>query len=175
MKVLAKEDPKRNVDPDYLRSAIIIVPFQIQRTLNTLARYYEALIEATDTSGKSLPKAASYGMTPPRNYYAFLFNPIGKMLLGAHGSPRWGIFVKEVRKADAFLRLSSLQRLLETESVQGDKQVSKVLLEKGESYYDPFTNKPMLWNEKKKTLYSVGENGQDNGGDGKLDIVVELQ
>jgi hypothetical protein len=175
MKALAKENPETHVNPERLRSAIIIVPFQIQRTLNTLARYYEASIGATDTYANFLPKAASYGMTPPKNYYDFLFNPIGKILLGAHGDPRWGIFLKEVQKADALLRLSSLRRLLETTSPQGDEQLSKVVLEKGESYYDPYTNKPMLWNQKKRMLYSVGQNNQDDDGDGTLDIVVQLQ
>ena len=174
-KALAKEHPETNIDPERLDSATILVPFQLQRTLNTLAGYYEALIEAADTYASPLPKPASYGMTLPKTYYDFLFNPNGKILLGTHGDPRWDMFVKDVQKADALLRLSSLQTLLETESLHGDKQVTNVLVEKGLSYYDPFTNKPMLWNEKKKTLYSVGENGQDDGGDGRLDIVVELQ
>ncbi|TDJ72036.1 MAG: hypothetical protein E2O38_05890 [Proteobacteria bacterium] len=107
-KVLAKENPDTHTDPDRLRTATIIVPFQIQKTLNTLARYYEALVEAADSSNSTLPSAEAYGMRPPKSSYDFLFNPVGKMLQGAHGAPRWEAFVKEIRKADAHLRAASL-------------------------------------------------------------------
>ncbi len=107
-KVLARENPETHIDPDRLRSATIIVPFQIQKTLNTLARYYEALVEAADSSNSTMPSTAAYGMRPPRSSYDFLFNPVGKMLQGAYGAPSWEAFVKEIRKADAHLRAASL-------------------------------------------------------------------
>ena len=173
-KALSNEYPDTVIDPERLKSATIVIPFQIQKTLNTLARYYEAQIQAVDSYSSTLPTSDDYGMTLPRNYFDFLFNPIGKILLSIHGDPNWGVMLKVVQKADALLRLTSLQILLDKKLNQDDSHLSKVILDAGPSYYDPFTNKPMRWNPSTKVLYSIGENGKDDGGNQDLDMCVIL-
>ena len=48
------------------------------------------------------------------------------------------------------------------------------LAKAGQTYYDPFTGLPMLVNQRKGLIYSVGRDGKDQEGDRVYDIAVAV-
>jgi hypothetical protein len=48
------------------------------------------------------------------------------------------------------------------------------LAKAGQAYYDPFTGLPMLVNQQKGVLYSVGQDGKDQEGDPLSDVVAAI-
>jgi hypothetical protein len=75
-------------------------------------------------------------------------------------------------ETDAQLRLASLQVWVRRGPQEGD--VLARLAKAGQAYYDPFTGFPMLVNQEKRLLYSVGRDGKDQGGDPAQDVVVAI-
>jgi hypothetical protein len=77
-----------------------------------------------------------------------------------------------VMELDASLRLAALQTKLRgplSESV-----LSSRIAQAGPSFYDPFTELPMLLNAAQGRIYSTGADGKDDGGDPTFDISVPL-
>jgi hypothetical protein len=75
-------------------------------------------------------------------------------------------------EADAQLRLAGLQAWLRRGPQDGD--VLMRLAKAGQAYYDPFTGLPMLVNQRKGVIYSVGRDGKDQEGDNRRDLTVMI-
>ncbi len=87
-------------------------------------------------------------------------------------NPAWDPFEQRLAETDARLRLVSLQILMRKPTAT--VTVPTRLAEVGSRYFDPFTGFPMLWSPTQHTLYSVGKDGLDDGGDAAFDISVPL-
>jgi hypothetical protein len=48
------------------------------------------------------------------------------------------------------------------------------LAKAGQAYYDPFTGLPMLVNQRKGVIYSVGHDGKDQEGDALHDVTAMI-
>ena len=48
------------------------------------------------------------------------------------------------------------------------------LAKAGQTLYDPFTGLPMLVDQRKGVLYSVGQDGKDQEGDSQRDVAVVI-
>jgi hypothetical protein len=98
-------------------------------------------------------------------------NPI-EHIVGIEPLPFWDPYVDRMVETDARLRLASLQVWVRRGHQDGD--VLSRLAKAGQAYYDPFTGLPMLVNQQKRLLYSVGRDGRDQEGDRLLDVVVSI-
>lgn len=98
-------------------------------------------------------------------------NPL-EHVIGMDPLPAWDPYVGRMVEADAQLRLASLQIWVRRGPQEGD--VLTRLAKAGQAYYDPFTGFPMLINQEKRLLYSVGRDGRDQGGDPGQDVVVAI-
>ncbi|MEK7267847.1 MAG: hypothetical protein AAB093_00430, partial [Nitrospirota bacterium] len=147
------------------------MPLPKQKTFNAYARYYEAAIKAVGIPLNPPPKFNDLVRTPPRTVFDYFVNPFDNIL--ATGSkPNWNHYAGLMLETDTRLRLVSLQVLLREPS-QKPKLLAR-LASAGQSFYDPFTSLPMLWNAATGRLYSVGSDGKDNAGDPKLDVSVPI-
>jgi hypothetical protein len=75
-------------------------------------------------------------------------------------------------ETDARLRLASLQAWIRRGAQEGN--VLTRLAKAGQAHYDPFSGLPMLVNQQKGVMYSVGQDGQDQDGDVDRDIVATI-
>jgi hypothetical protein len=48
------------------------------------------------------------------------------------------------------------------------------LAKAGQAYYDPFTGLPMLVNQRRGVIYSVGRDGKDQEGDNVRDVTAMI-
>jgi hypothetical protein len=99
-------------------------------------------------------------------------NPVDN-LLDMQRVPDWTEYAVEIVELDARFRLSGLQARLRVPSRDGFTLVVRIA-EAGPTYFDPFTELPMLTNGPKTLLYSVGRDRVDNNGDRGLDIIVPI-
>ena len=130
---------------------------------NTYAAYYDAVIMASETKAKTLPRMQEVVGTIQRGFIERLMNP--------HPTePGWETFHHQLVETDTRLRLASLQIQLRRPSAQ--LAVPTRLAEVGSQYFDPFTGLPMLWSPTQQKLYSVGRDRLDDGGDPTFDISV---
>jgi hypothetical protein len=127
------------------------------------AAYYDALVNASESNVKHLPRMQEVMGNLHRGLLESLVNmrPV---------EPDWEIFHNQLIETDARLRLASLQIQLRHPSAQ--KAVPTRLAEVGSQYFDPFTGLPMLWSPTQHKLYSVGKDRLDDGGDPTFDISV---
>ncbi len=148
------------------------MPLPIQRRFNAYAEYYDAANKAfAEGRYSSLPKVSTFlrtSVTSPVDYWA---NPI-ELLVGVDPLPTWDPYVGRMVEADAQLRLASLQAWVRRGPQDGD--VLSRLAKAGQAYYDPFTGLPMLVNQQRRLLYSIGRDGKDQDGDPKLDVVAAI-
>jgi hypothetical protein len=86
--------------------------------------------------------------------------------------PAWAPLLGHVREADARLRLAGLQVILL--NVPRQQTMAGAIGKAGPDYYDPFTGIPMVWNASQGTIYSVGRDGRDDGGESSFDVTVKL-
>lgn len=155
-------------------SAMVVsaLPLPKQRRLNDYAKYYEASYQATgDKHYDSLPKWKDYVRFPATGVMDYLTNPI-ENLVGVDPLPEWDVYNGLMVDTDAHLRLASLQAWLRRGSSDGD--LPNKIAKAGQNFYDPYTGLPMLVNQKKGLLYSVGHDGKDQDADPKVDVVVEI-
>ena len=105
----------------------------------------------------------------------------GRLLLGLvaevteeHGLslPAGEPFVYRMVELDAKIRLAGLQAWLRRGPQDAD--VLTRLAKAGQAYYDPFTGLPMLVNQRKGVIYSVGRDGKDQEGDGLRDVTAMI-
>ncbi len=155
-------------------SAMVVsaLPLPKQRRLNDYAKYYEASYQATgEKHYDSLPKWKDYVRYPATGVMDYLTNPI-ENLVGVDPLPAWDVYNGLMVDTDAHLRLASLQAWLRRGSSEGD--LPNKIAKAGQNFYDPYTGLPMLVNQKKGLLYSVGHDGKDQDADPQVDVVVEL-
>ncbi|HEX8750338.1 MAG TPA: hypothetical protein VF732_04425 [Nitrospira sp.] len=144
----------------------------IQRRANAYAEYYEATNKAV-AGGRytNLPKLSTYVRTPATGLMDYLSNPV-EHIVGIEPLPSWDPYVMRMVETDAQLRLVGLQAWLRRGPQEGD--VLTRLAKAGQAYYDPFTGLPMLVNQRKGLIYSVGRDGKDQEGDRVHDVVVAI-
>jgi len=137
--------------------------WQWSQAAGVYAAYYEALIRASETNVKRMPRIQDIAGTVNRGTLESLFNarPL---------EPDWEIFHAQLIETDTRLRLASLQIQLRHPSPH--TAVPTRLAEVGSQYFDPFTGLPMLWSPTQHKLYSVGRDRLDDGGDPTFDISV---
>lgn len=155
-------------------SAMVVsaLPLPKQRRLNDYAKYYETSYQATgEKQYGSLPKRKDHVRFPAAGVTDYLTNPI-ENLVGVEPLPAWDVYNGMIVDTDAHLRLASLQVWLRRGSSDGDL-LSKIA-KAGQDFYDPYTGLPMLVNQKKGLLYSVGHDGKDQDADSQADVVVEI-
>jgi hypothetical protein len=144
----------------------------VQRRANAYAEYYEATNKAV-AGGRytNLPKLSAFVRTPATGLMDYLANPV-EHIVGLEPLPSWDPYVMRMIETDAQLRLVGLQAWLRRGPQEGD--VLTRLAKAGQAYYDPFTGLPMLVNQRKGLIYSVGRDGKDQEGDRARDVVVAI-
>ncbi len=148
------------------------MPLPVQRRSNAYADYYEAASKAV-AEGRytSLPKLSSFIRTPAVGPMDYVANPI-ENIIGVEPLPSWDPYVGQMVETDAQLRLASLQVWVRR-GTQEENMLAR-LAKAGQSHYDPFTGLPMLVNQKKGVMYSVGRDGKDQEGDSIRDVVATI-
>jgi hypothetical protein len=148
------------------------MPLPVQRRSNAYADYYEAASKAV-AGGRytNLPKPSGFIRTPAVGVVDYLANPI-EHIIGVEPLPSWDLYVGRIVETDARLRLASLQVWLRRGPQEGN--VLTRLARAGQAYYDPFTGLPMLANQQRSVMYSVGQDGKDQEGDPLHDVVATI-
>ena len=148
------------------------MPLPVQRRSNAYADYYEAASKAV-SEGRytNLPKPSSFIRTPAVSAVDYLANPI-ENIIGIEPLPSWDPFVGRIVETDARLRLASLQVWIRQGPQEGNLLTR--LAKAGQAHYDPFTGLPMLVNQQKGVMYSVGQDGKDQEGDPLRDVVATI-
>jgi hypothetical protein len=163
------KNDKTNERPLHVALAAAM-PLPVQRRSNDYADYYEAASKAVaEWRYTNLPKPSSFIRTPAVSAVDYVMNPI-EHIIGIEPLPSWDPYVGQTVKTDAQLRLASLQVWIRQGAQDGN--VVTRLAKAGQAYYDPFTGLPMLVNQQKGILYSVGQDGKDQEGDPLLDVVA---
>jgi len=159
-------------DRPWHASMVAAMHLPVQRRANAYAEYYEATNKAV-AGGRytNLPKLSGFVRTPATGLMDYLANPI-EHIVGIEPLPSWDPYVLRMIEADAQLRLVGLQVWLRRGPQEGD--VLMRLAKAGQAYYDPFTGLPMLVNQRKGLIYSVGRDGKDQEGDRLHDVVVTI-
>ena len=144
----------------------------VQRRANAYAEYYDAANKAV-AGGRytNLPKMSAFVRTPPSGAMDYLVNPV-EHIVGIQPLPSWEPFVYMMVELDAKIRLAGLQAWLRRGPQDAD--VLTRLAKAGQAYYDPFTGLPMLVNQRKGVIYSVGRDGKDQEGDGLRDVTAMI-
>jgi len=142
-----------------------------QRTLNIYAAYYEDLLKAADSTPIKLPALHDTARRGARTVFDPLLNPVDNVFISTP-EPAWALFLGYLREADARLRLAGLQIILR--SAPRQQSMAAVIGKAGPEYYDPFSGIPMVWNGSQGTIYSVGRDGRDDGGESSFDLSVKL-
>jgi len=142
-----------------------------QRTLNLYAAYYDDLVKAFGNTPIKLPTLRDAAKQGPRTVLDPFLSPIDNMFASAP-EPAWAPFVGYLRETDARLRLAGLQVALRLAPRQ--QSMAGAIGKAGPEYYDPFTGIPMVWNVSQGTIYSVGRDGRDDGGESSFDVSVKL-
>jgi hypothetical protein len=101
----------------------------------------------------------------------YLANPI-EHIIGIEPLPSWDPYVGRMVETDARLRLASLQAWIRRGPQEGNllTRIAKA----GQPHYDPFTGFPMLVDQSKGVMYSVGQDGKDQEGDPLHDVVATI-
>jgi hypothetical protein len=142
-----------------------------QRTLNLYADYYEDLVKACPNVPIKLPTLHESARQGPRTVLDPLLNPVDNIFASAP-EPAWAPLLGYVREADARLRLAGLQVFLL--NMPRQQTMVGAIGKAGPEFYDPFTGIPMVWNASQGTIYSVGRDGRDDGGESSFDVVIKL-
>jgi tetratricopeptide (TPR) repeat protein len=151
--------------------AIVVAKMSLpkQRTLNMYAAYYDALIKAAGSPHSPMPTFYEFANTPARSWLDYLLNPIDN-LIRPDPTPDWDAIIGTILETDARVRLVGLQARLRTPS--SDMSLVARIAQAGPNFYDPFTELPMLLNATRGTLYSVGMDHKDDGGDSTFDVSI---
>jgi hypothetical protein len=165
------KDDKLGERPLYAALAVSM-PLPVQRRSNAYADYYEAASKAV-AEGRytNLPKLSSFIRTPAVSVVDYVSNPI-EHIIGIEPLPSWDPYVGRTIETDARLRLASLQAWIRQGGPDGN--VVSRLAKAGQAHYDPFTGLPMLVNQKRGVVYSVGPDGKDQEGDPLRDVVATI-
>jgi hypothetical protein len=165
------KNDKTNERPLYAALAAAM-PLPVQRRSNAYADYYEAASKAVAEGRYSnLPKLSSFIRTPAVSAVDYVANPI-EHIIGIEPLPSWDPYVGRMVETDARLRLASLQVWIRRGAQEGN--VLTRLAKAGQAYYDPFSGLPMLVDQQKGVMYSVGQDGKDQEGDPLHDVVATI-
>jgi len=165
------KNDKTNDRPLYVTLAAAM-PLPVQRRSNAYADYYEAASKAVAEGRYSnLPKLSSFIRTPAVSAVDYVANPI-EHIIGIEPLPSWDPYVGRMVETDARLRLASLQVWIRRGPQEGN--VLTRLSKAGQAHYDPFTGLPMLVDQQKGVMYSVGQDGKDQEGDPLHDVVATI-
>jgi hypothetical protein len=159
-------------DRPWHASLVAAMRLPVQRRANGYAEYYEAVNKAA-AGGRftNLPKVSSFVRTPASGVMDYLVNPL-EHIVGIEPLPSWDAYVMRMVEVDAQLRLAGLQAWLRRGPQEGD--VVLRLAKAGQAYYDPFTGLPMLVNQRRGVIYSVGRDGKDQEGDDLRDVTAMI-
>ena len=148
------------------------MPLPVQRRSNEYADYYEEASKAV-AEGRytNLPKPSSFIRTSVASVVDYVANPL-EHIIGIEPLPSWDPYVGRTVETDARLRLASLQVWIRRGAQDGD--VITRLAKASQTLYDPFTGLPMLVDQRKGVLYSVGQDGKDQEGDSQRDVAVVI-
>jgi hypothetical protein len=165
------KNDKTNERPIYAALAAAM-PLPVQRRSNAYADYYEAASKAV-AEGRytNLPKLSSFIRTPAVSVVDYVANPI-EHIIGIEPLPSWDPYVGRMVEIDARLRLASLQVWIRRGAQEGN--VLMRLAKAGQAHYDPFTGLPMLVDQQRGVIYSVGQDGKDQEGDPLRDVVATI-
>jgi hypothetical protein len=165
------KNDKTDERPFYVALAAAM-PLPVQRRANAYADYYEAASKAV-AEGRytNLPKPSDFIRTPAVSAVDYVANPI-EHILGIEPLPSWDPYVGRTVETDARLRLAGLQVWIRQGAKDGN--VVTRLAKAGQTHYDPFTGLPMLVNQQKGVMYSVGQDGKDQEGDPHRDVVATI-
>jgi ribosomal protein S16 len=148
------------------------MPLPVQQRSNAYADYYEAASKAmAEGRYTNLPKPSSFIRTPAASVMDYVANPI-ENIIGIEPLPSWDPYVGKMVETDARLRLAGLQFWIRQGAQDGN--VVTRLAKAGQAHYDPFTGLPMLVNQHKGLIYSVGRDGKDQEGDPLHDVVAAI-
>jgi hypothetical protein len=148
------------------------MPLPVQRRSNNYADYYEEASKAVaEGHYTNLPKPSSFIRTSVASVVDYVANPI-EHIIGIEPLPSWDPYVGRTVETDARLRLASLQVWIRRGAQDGD--VITRLAKASQTLYDPFTGLPMLVDQRKGVLYSVGQDGKDQEGDSQRDVAVVI-
>ena len=157
--------------PTIVQQVLLRLPLPSQRVLNGNADYADALIKAGEGLPEGLPAAASFVHAPASSLVDYVLNPVDN-LLHTRATVNWNTALAQVLETDARIRLVALQAKLHGLTRMQDLPTR--LAKAGPDYFDPFTGLPMLLNDKRDRLYSVGPDREDHHGDPRKDLVVPL-
>ena len=165
------KNDKTNERPLYV-ALVAKMPLPVQQRSNAYADYYEAASKAV-AEGRytNLPKPSSFIRTPAVSVVDYVANPI-EHIIGIEPLPSWDPYVGRMVETDARLRLASLQGWMRRGAQEGD--VFTRLAKAGQAHYDPFTGLPMMVDQRKGVMYSVGQDGKDQEGDPLRDVVATI-
>jgi ribosomal protein S16 len=165
------KNDKANERPLYATLAAAM-PLPVQQRSNAYAEYYEAASKAV-AEGRytSLPKLSSFIRTSANSALDYVANPI-EHIIGIEPLPSWDPYVGRTVETDARLRLAGLQFWIRQGAQDGN--VVTRLAKVGQAHYDPFTGLPMLVNQQKGLIYSVGRDGKDQEGNPLRDVVAAV-
>jgi hypothetical protein len=148
------------------------MPLPVQQRSNAYADYYEAASKAVmEGRYTNLPKRSSFIRTPAVSVVDYVANPI-EHIIEIEPLPEWDHYVGRTIETDARLRLASLQVWIRQGPQDGN--VISRLAKAGQAHYDPFTGLPMLVDQQKGVMYSVGQDGKDQEGDPQHDVVATI-
>jgi hypothetical protein len=152
-------------------NALAKSPVHRQRSLNLFASFYDATIRAADVPNSPYPSLKDIVRASHDSITDYLFSPMDNMFTSG-AEPEWEPFAVRLEETDAKLRLANL--LYRIRKVTREQDIPAKIAQAGPSFYDPFTGFPMLYNRKNGRIYSIGKDGRDDNGDGKLDIAMPL-
>lgn len=165
------KNDKTNERPLHVALAAAM-PLPVQRRSNAYADYYEAASKAV-AEGRytNLPKPSSFIRTPAVSALDYVANPI-EHIIGIEPLPSWDPYVGRMMETDARLRLASLQVWIRRGAQEGNLHMR--IAKAGQAHYDPFTGLPMLVDQQRGVMYSVGQDGKDQEGDPLRDVVATI-
>jgi len=159
------------VEQSFLARALTGMPLPKQRVVNGYARFYEAAIKSAESSDVTFPSLHEFTRTPPQMVVDYLLNPIDNYLVQIP-KPVWEQFTGMILETEARVQLVAIMARMRGLSSEGNllARVARA----GQNIFDPFTGLPMLVNQERKRLYSVGRDRKDDNGDPRLDVSVPI-
>ena len=159
------------VEQSFLARALTGMPLPKQRVVNGYARFYEAAIKSAENSDLSFPNLHEFTRTPPQMVMDYVINPIDNYLVQIP-KPTWEQFTGMMLETETRVKLVAM--VARMRSLSGEGNLLARIAKAGQNFFDPFSGLPMLLNEDKKRLYSVGRDRKDDNGDPRLDISVPV-
>lgn len=144
-------------------------------TLNLLVELNAATAPVCDAKPAALPQTAQAAesrvadlMRKRASGPVMLYNPIGKAILAIH--PAFEDYRYRLHDLDGYLRATALHARIRAAGTR-DEAIPGFIARAGAAYHDPYTDKPIAWNARARTL-TVTWNGKPRKTDGVAVIAV---